>query len=67
MVLGASSIGIGRPYIWGLAAFGQEGVEMVLTLLRNEFELVMKQMGTTSIASINRSYLVGAETQAMSR
>lgn len=67
MALGASSIGIGRPYIWGLAAFGQEGVEMVLTLLRNEFELVMKQMGTTSIASINRSYLVGAGTQAISR
>jgi len=67
MALGASSIGIGRPYIWGLAAFGQEGVETVLTLLRNEFELVMKQMGTTSIASINRSYLVGAGTQAISR
>lgn len=57
MALGASSIGIGRPYIWGLGAFGQEGVEMVLALLRHEFELVMKQMGTTSIAAITRSYL----------
>lgn len=60
MALGASSIGIGRPYIWGLGAFGQEGVEMVLTLLRYEFELVMKQMGTTSIAAITRSYLAPA-------
>jgi len=58
MALGASSIGIGRPYIWGLGAFGQEGVEMVLTLLRNEFELVMKQMGTTSIAAITRNFVV---------
>jgi isopentenyl diphosphate isomerase/L-lactate dehydrogenase-like FMN-dependent dehydrogenase len=57
MALGASSAGIGRPYIWGLSAFGQEGVEMVLTILRNEFELVMKQMGTTSVAAIGTSYL----------
>ncbi|HMA02201.1 MAG: alpha-hydroxy acid oxidase [Gemmatimonas sp.] len=58
MALGASSIGIGRPYIWGLGAFGQEGVEMVLTLLRAELELVMKQMGTTSIAAITPKYVV---------
>jgi isopentenyl diphosphate isomerase/L-lactate dehydrogenase-like FMN-dependent dehydrogenase len=58
IALGASSIGIGRPYIWGLGAFGQEGVEMVLTLLRNEFELVMKQMGTTSVAAITKNYVV---------
>ena len=30
MALGATAVGIGRPYIWGLASFGQEGVEMVL-------------------------------------
>jgi len=58
MALGAASAGIGRPYIWGLAAFGQEGVEMVLAILRYEFELVMKQMGTTSIAAITKAYLV---------
>jgi (S)-2-hydroxy-acid oxidase len=55
MALGAHSAGIGRPYIWGLGAFGQEGVEMVLQLLRKEFELVMKQMGTPTIASITRN------------
>jgi len=57
MALGAASAGIGRPYIWGLAAFGQEGVEMVLAILRYEFELVMKQMGTTSVAAIGSSYV----------
>ncbi len=60
MALGARSTGIGRPYIWGLSAFGQEGVEMVLAILRHEFELVMKQMGTTSIAAIRNSYVVAA-------
>ena len=47
MALGATSVGIGRPYIWGLASFGQEGVEMVLEILRREFQLVMRQAGTT--------------------
>lgn len=57
MALGASSIGIGRPYIWGLGAFGQEGVETVLALLRKEFEVVMKQSGVTSIAGITREHI----------
>jgi isopentenyl diphosphate isomerase/L-lactate dehydrogenase-like FMN-dependent dehydrogenase len=56
--LGATAIGIGRPYIWGLASFGQEGVETVLALLRRELEVVMKQAGTTSIAKITKSYIV---------
>ena len=62
LALGAASIGIGRPYIWGLGAFGQEGVETVLTILRREFELVMKQMGATAIANINPSSVIRAGT-----
>jgi len=58
MALGASSIGIGRPYIWGLGAFGQEGVETVLALLRKELEVVMKQSGVTTIAGITRDHIV---------
>ncbi|HUS05774.1 MAG TPA: alpha-hydroxy acid oxidase [Bryobacteraceae bacterium] len=55
LALGAKAVLVGRPYIWGLAAFGQEGVEKVLDLLKQEVELVMKQCGTTSIASIGSS------------
>ncbi len=58
MALGATSVGIGRPYIWGLGAFGQEGVETVLTILRREFELAMKQSGTTTLAAISRDHIV---------
>jgi len=58
MALGATAVGIGRPYIWGLGAFGQEGVETVLAILRREFEVVMKQSGTTSIAAITRQHIV---------
>ena len=60
LALGAASVGIGRPYIWGLGAFGQEGVETVLALLRKEFELVMKQMGTLSVPEISKDAVVGA-------
>lgn len=57
MALGATAVGIGRPYIWGLGAFGQEGVETVLMMLRREFELVMKQCGATSLAQISRQHI----------
>ena len=52
LALGARGVGIGRPYIWGLSAFGQEGVERVLEILRAELTLTMKQMGTPSVKDI---------------
>lgn len=58
LALGATAVGVGRPYIWGLAAFGQEGVEAVLTILRRELQIVMRQAGTTSIAKITSAYVV---------
>src|SRR5229473_817082 len=59
LALGASSVGIGRPYAWGLAAFGQPGVEAVLEILRRELRTIMRQAGTTSVAKITRNYIVG--------
>lgn len=53
LALGATAICIGRPYLWGLASFGQEGVERVLELLRAELRLAMQLMGTPSIAEID--------------
>jgi isopentenyl diphosphate isomerase/L-lactate dehydrogenase-like FMN-dependent dehydrogenase len=58
LALGANAIAIGRPYIWGLASFGQEGVERVLDILRNELLIAMRQAGTRSIAEINPSFVV---------
>jgi isopentenyl diphosphate isomerase/L-lactate dehydrogenase-like FMN-dependent dehydrogenase len=55
LALGARAVGIGRPYAWGLGAFGQAGVEQVLDILRRELTLVMRQCGTRSIAEIGRS------------
>jgi isopentenyl diphosphate isomerase/L-lactate dehydrogenase-like FMN-dependent dehydrogenase len=54
---GATGVGIGRPYIWGLSAFGQDGVERVLEILRAELRLTMQQMGTPTIKDITPSRL----------
>jgi isopentenyl diphosphate isomerase/L-lactate dehydrogenase-like FMN-dependent dehydrogenase len=54
-------VGIGRPYIYGLSAFGQEGVERVLDILRAELQLVMRQCGTPSIDRITRASVVRSQ------
>ena len=57
LACGASGVGIGRPYIWGLSAFGQDGVERVLEILRAELRMTMQQMGTPTIRDIVPSRL----------
>jgi 4-hydroxymandelate oxidase len=58
LALGATAVGIGRPHIWGLSAFGQEGVETVVAILRRELQAIMAQAGAASIAQIRRDSLV---------
>lgn len=58
LALGATAVGIGRPHIWGLSSFGQEGVETVIELLRRELQVVLAQTGAASIAKIRRDSLV---------
>ncbi len=52
LALGATAVGIGRPYLWGLGAFGQPGVERVLEILRRETRAVMQQMGASTIRDL---------------
>lgn len=54
---GARAVGIGRPYTWGLAAFGQDGVERVLDILNAELNLTMRQCGTPSLAQITKAHI----------
>jgi isopentenyl diphosphate isomerase/L-lactate dehydrogenase-like FMN-dependent dehydrogenase len=58
LALGASAVGIGRPYAWGLAAFGQDGVERVLDILNLELRLAMVGCGTRSVAEISAASLI---------
>ena len=57
LALGADAIAIGRPYLWGLGAFGQEGVETVLDILKRELEIVMRQASTNRIDAITRELI----------
>ncbi|MEE4360274.1 MAG: alpha-hydroxy acid oxidase [Pseudomonadales bacterium] len=54
---GATAVAIGRPYLWGLGAFGQAGVEQALAILRRELAITMGAAGTPSLASIGPSAL----------
>jgi 4-hydroxymandelate oxidase len=57
LALGAKGVCIGRPYLWGLAAFGQPGVERALELLTKELEMAMRMNGAPTIASITRRFV----------
>ena len=57
LALGAKAVGVGRPFLWGLGAFGQAGVDRVVEILQGELRLVMGNCGTRTVADINRSYI----------
>jgi isopentenyl diphosphate isomerase/L-lactate dehydrogenase-like FMN-dependent dehydrogenase len=57
LALGAQAICIGRPYLWGLATFGEDGVKKVLDLLRSELVRIMQLAGTPSIPDISSTFV----------
>jgi isopentenyl diphosphate isomerase/L-lactate dehydrogenase-like FMN-dependent dehydrogenase len=57
LALGASAVGVGRPYLWGLASFGQPGVVQVMKLLQAELAADMGMAGTGKVSEINSSYV----------
>jgi 4-hydroxymandelate oxidase len=58
LALGASAVGIGRPYAWGLSCFGQAGVERVLDILNLELRLAMVGCGARNVGEIRPSSLI---------
>jgi len=60
LALGATAVGLGRPQAWGLAAFGQPGVEAVIDILNRELGAIMRQAGTPAIASITAARVMRA-------
>jgi isopentenyl diphosphate isomerase/L-lactate dehydrogenase-like FMN-dependent dehydrogenase len=55
--LGAKAVGVGRYYLFPLAAAGQAGVELALTLMKAELERDMRLMGCTSVRQLSRGNL----------
>lgn len=61
LALGAKAVGIGRPFLWGLGAFGQAGVDRVLEILQGELKLVMGNCGTQTVADISRAFVAAPD------
>jgi lactate 2-monooxygenase len=57
LALGADAVCLGRPFAWGLALGGQEGVEAVLRCLLGELDLTLALSGYTTIAQVDRAAL----------
>jgi 4-hydroxymandelate oxidase len=60
LCMGAKGVAVGRPYLWGLGAFGQPGVERVLDILRTELMVAMQQIGAPSLKDLKPSMVVKA-------
>jgi len=54
---GATACMIGRPWLYGLAAGGEEGVDTALNILRNEIDVALALLGCASLSEVNRSAL----------
>ncbi len=57
MAMGANGVAVGRPYLWGLGAFGQPGVEKVLEILRTEFRVAMMQCGVRAVKEFTPAFV----------
>jgi 4-hydroxymandelate oxidase len=58
LCMGAKGVAVGRPYLWGLGAFGQPGVERVLQILRTELKVAMQQVGAPSLDALKPSMVL---------
>jgi 4-hydroxymandelate oxidase len=57
LAIGAAAVCVGRPYLWGLGAFGQPGVERVLEILRNETRVAMAQCGVRNVKGLTPAFV----------
>src|SRR5580704_4835574 len=58
LCMGAKGVAVGRPYLWGLGAFGQAGVERVLDILRTELVVAMQQVGAPALKDLKPEMVV---------
>jgi len=58
IALGAKAVGVGRPALYSMAGYGQEGVERMLQLLKEELFVCMRLMGTPTLADIKPSMVI---------
>jgi 4-hydroxymandelate oxidase len=57
LAMGATAVGMGRPVLWGLGAFGQPGVEKVLDIVNRELRITMGSCGCAKLGDVNADYI----------
>lgn len=55
LCLGATGVGIGRPFLYAMSAYGQDGVERAMQLLKEEMEMNMRLIGCARVSDLNPS------------
>lgn len=58
IALGAKMVFMGRPILWGLSSGGQEGVENILRIVHNEFDIALALAGTPTVNDITKEYVI---------
>lgn len=64
LALGATAVGIGRPVLYSLASYGQPGVERMCSILKEELTMVMRLMGTPTIADISEDHVLAGNLKS---
>ena len=67
LALGADSVLIGRSWVYGLAARGQQGVEHVLEIIKNEMQVAMALTACRSIEEIDRKVLENDLSESLAK
>jgi isopentenyl diphosphate isomerase/L-lactate dehydrogenase-like FMN-dependent dehydrogenase len=57
LAMGANAVGVGRPYLWGLGAFGEPGVAKVLEIMRTETQAAMQQCGVKTVKEFTTAFI----------
>lgn len=57
IALGAKGVGIGRPFLYAMSAYGEAGVTKAIDILREEFLMDMRLLGVTSLDQLDESYV----------
>lgn len=56
--LGADACMIGKPWMWGLASFGESGVRDVISILKTEMQIAMTHLGASSVKELSRDLIL---------
>jgi L-lactate dehydrogenase (cytochrome) len=58
LCIGADGVGLGRPFLYGMSAYGHRGVEKVIDLLKEEIEMNMRLLGARSIGELKQEHVI---------